>query len=118
MPRRVIRSIKHAKQGLEHALRSERNLSIHFILGAGVLAVGWWLRVSAYELAFLVIVIFLVIIAETINTAIEELVSILSPGHREEAANAKNVAAAVVLLSAVAAIVVGCIIFLPKIFFN
>ncbi|MBU0502523.1 MAG: diacylglycerol kinase family protein [bacterium] len=116
MPRKIIKSIKHAKSGMEHALRSERNLSIHFLLGAIVLAVGGWLEVSFYELSLLVIVISMVIVAETFNTAIEELVNILSPGQREEAALAKNVAAAAVLLAALGAMVVGGLIFLPKIF--
>ena len=55
-----------------------------------------------------------VIVAEMVNTAIEELVNILSPGHRQEAALAKNVAAAAVLLAAIGAVAVGGIIFIPR----
>jgi diacylglycerol kinase len=79
-----------------------------------VIGIAVWFRVSLIELAILIVAIFGVIVAEMVNTAIEELVNILSPGHRQEAALAKNVAAAAVLLAAIGAVAVGCIIFIPR----
>ena len=71
---------------------------------------------SVVTIVFIVLLaIFGVIVAEMINTSVEELINILSPGHRIEAALAKNVAAAAVLLAAAGAIVIGCIVFLPRI---
>jgi len=61
------------------------------------------------------IAIFTVIGTEMMNTAVEELVNILSPEHRVEAGLAKNVAAAAVLLAVAGAMVVGSIIFIPKV---
>jgi diacylglycerol kinase (ATP) len=116
MPRKFIRSFKYAKAGAEHALKTQRNLWIHFFIGLAVLGFAVWLKVTLLELGILVLAIFGVIVAEMVNTSIEELVNILSPGHRIEAALAKNVAAAAVLLAAAGAVVVGGIVFLPRLF--
>jgi diacylglycerol kinase (ATP) len=115
VPRKFIKSFKFAKAGAEHALKTQRNLWIHFCVGLAVLGFAVWIKVTLLELGILVLAIFGVIVAEMINTSIEELVNILSPGHRVEAALAKNVAAAAVLLAAAGAIVVGAIVFLPRI---
>ena len=114
MPRKLINSIKYAKAGAEHALRTQRNIWIHIFVGLIILMVALWLRVSLTEMAILAVTISIVIMAEMFNTAIEELVNILSPGHRIEAALAKNVAAAAVLTTVVGAVVVGCVIFIPR----
>lgn len=116
MPRKFIKSFKFAKAGAAHALKTQRNLWIHFFTGLAVLGIAVWLKVTLIELGILLLAIFGVIVAEMINTSIEELVNILSPGHRIEAALAKNVAAAAVLLAAAGAIVIGAIVFLPRFF--
>ncbi|MEE8638761.1 MAG: diacylglycerol kinase family protein [Candidatus Margulisiibacteriota bacterium] len=114
MPRKFIKSFKYARAGAQHAMRTQRNLWIHFFIGLAVIGIAVWAKVSLLELAVLVVTIFGVIVAEMINTSIEELVNILSPQHRMEAGLAKNVAAAAVLLAAASAIIVGCLIFIPR----
>jgi len=114
MPKKFIKSFKFARAGAEHALKTQRNLWIHFFIALCVLAVAVWLQVSLPELAVLTVAIFGVIVAEMFNTAVEELVNILSPEHRAQAALAKNVAAATVLLASIGAIVVGGLIFIPR----
>jgi len=59
--------------------------------------------------------ILLVISTEMINTAIETMVDLITKEHRKEAKIAKDVAAAMVLINAVGACIVGCIIFIPHI---
>ncbi|KPJ66418.1 hypothetical protein AMJ44_08365 [candidate division WOR-1 bacterium DG_54_3] len=114
MPRKFIKSFKYARAGAKHALKTQRNLWIHFFVGLAVIAIAVWLKANLLELAILVVAIFGVIVTEMVNTSIEELVNILSPEHREEAALAKNVAAAAVLLAAAGAVVVGGLIFIPR----
>jgi diacylglycerol kinase (ATP) len=114
MPRKFIKSFRFARAGAAHAIRTQRNLWIHFFIGLAVLAFSVWLGVSRLEFAILLLTIFGVIVTEMVNTSIEELVNILSPEHRAEAGLAKNVAAAAVLLAAVGAVAVGCIIFIPR----
>ncbi|PIS29278.1 diacylglycerol kinase [Candidatus Saganbacteria bacterium CG08_land_8_20_14_0_20_45_16] len=114
MPKKLIKSFKYAGLGAEYAWRTQRNLWLHLMAGLGVLALAVWLNFSFLELAILLIVIFGVVVIELINTSLEELVNILSPEKRREAALAKNVAAAAVLLAAVGALLVGIIMFVPK----
>jgi diacylglycerol kinase len=114
VPKKFIKSFKYAREGASHALRTQRNLWIHFFMGLAVVAFAIWLRVKLIELAILVVAISGVIVTEMVNTTIEELVNILSPAHREEAGLAKNVAAAAVLLAAAGAVAVGCLIFIPR----
>jgi len=114
MPKKFIKSFKYAKSGAEHAIKTQRNLWIHFVIGLVVLSFAIWLELSLFEIAILCLAVFSVIITEIINTAIEELVNILSPQQQRGAALAKNIAAAAVLLAAAGAIVVGCLIFIPK----
>jgi diacylglycerol kinase (ATP) len=114
MPKKFIRSFKFARAGAEHALRTQRNLWIHFVIGLLVLAGAVLLGVSLLELALLIVVIFGVIVTEMINTSIEEMVNMLSPQQREEAGLVKNIAAAAVLLAAASAVLVGGIIFIPR----
>ena len=116
MPWKLIKSFKYAKVGAKHALRTQRNLWIHFIIGVAVLSFAVGFKVSLVELAILVLAIFAVIVCEMLNTAIEELVNILSPQHRPAAALAKDVAAAAVLLASLCAVVIGGLILLPRIF--
>jgi diacylglycerol kinase len=116
MPKKFIKSVKHAKSGAVHAIKTQRNLWIHFIIGVGVLVFALRLNVSFLELAILVLTIFGVISLEMINTSIEEMVNILSPAQRQEAALVKNIAAAAVLLAVAGAVLVGAIIFIPKFF--
>jgi diacylglycerol kinase len=114
VPKKFIRSFNYAKAGGEHAHRTQRNIGIHLVAALLVLAAAIWLKVSLLELALLVITITGVIVTEMVNTALEVLVDHLTPEFREEAGLVKNVAAGAVLLAAAGAVVVGCLIFLPR----
>jgi diacylglycerol kinase len=114
MPKKFIRSFKYARAGAEHALRTQRNIWIH--LGIGLLVVGLavGLKTDRIEMAVLILTIAFVIAAEMINTAIEEVVNLAKPEHHPLAALAKNVAAGAVLVAASGAVLVGLLIFVPK----
>ena len=58
----------------------------------------------------------LVISLEVLNTAIEKLVDVVSPGYAKEAGLVKDIAAGAVLVAAIAAVIAGGIIFIPKLF--
>ncbi|MBN2057269.1 MAG: diacylglycerol kinase family protein [Candidatus Saganbacteria bacterium] len=115
MPKRFIKSFNYARAGARHALRTQRNLWIHFFVALVVLAFAVRLRVSLTELALLIVTSFGVIVTEMVNTALEEIVNILSPEKRPAAELAKNVSAAAVLLAALGSVCVGALIFLPKV---
>lgn len=114
MPKKFIKSFKCAGAGARHAFQTQRNLWIHFFVALFVLAFALWVGVNWLEFLVLVVVVFNVIAAEMFNTAMEELINILSPQHRSEAALAKNIAAAAVLVLAIGAVMVGLMVFLPR----
>ena len=102
-------------RGFVHAVRAERNMKIHLALGSMVIAGGCFFQISKVEWMLVIMVIAMVIMAEIINTALEELVDIVSPQFSDKAASAKNLGAAAVLVAACASVVVGILIFGPKI---
>lgn len=113
--RKRLKSFVYAFNGLKVMLREEHNARIH--LAAAILAVslGVILKISWPEWIFLSIVIGVVFTAELFNSAIEHLCDHLSPEQNARIKKVKDLSAAAVLVSAIAALVTGCLIFLPKI---
>lgn len=116
MPRRGLHprlaSFGHAFRGLGVLLR-QANARIHLAVAAGVVALAAWLGVGARDWIALVGAIVLVLAAEALNTALEHAVDIASPAWRPLARDAKDVAAAAVLICALGAAVVGALVFWP-----
>jgi diacylglycerol kinase len=108
-------SFKYAFKGVWIAFKTQHNLWIHLLLAVFALAMGFWLKITSTEWCFVVFAIGFVISAELFNTAIEWLVDLASPEWNKKAGRIKDVAAGAVLVSAIAALVIGLVIFLPKI---
>ncbi|HYM64956.1 MAG TPA: diacylglycerol kinase family protein [Candidatus Sulfotelmatobacter sp.] len=108
-------SFKYALEGLKYSIRDNQNIKIHLILAIFVLIFSLLLGLTKYEIFSVSLLIILVISAEMINTAIEEVVDLLVNEHRKEAKVAKDVGAGMVLLVSVFAGVVGFFIFIPHI---
>ena len=115
MIKQRLQSFKYALKGIRLLFQSETNAKIHLAFTFLVIAGGIFFSVSATEWCLLVIAIVMVMCAEGMNTAIEYLIDLVSPNFHELAGKAKDVAAGAVLITAIGATIVGCIIFLPKI---
>ncbi len=114
--RKRVRSFGYAFKGLVYVFRTQPNMQIH--LGLFLLAVlmGFLFRITALEWVALIMVSGLVIAMETLNTAIE---TYLDKHHSEKdktTGYVKDLSAAAVLITAIAALIIGLIIFLPEIF--
>jgi diacylglycerol kinase len=107
------RSFGHAFDGLWHVIRTQRNMRIHLLAAAAVVALGLWLRIDAVRWSVLAVTIGGMLVGEMINTAVEALVDLVSPEYHDRAKVAKDVAAGVVLLLGVTAIAVGLLILGP-----
>ena len=94
-------------------MRTQRNAWIHAVASILVLGFAFWLRVPAHGLAILILTIAMVFTAEFINTAIEAVVDLASPEKHPLAKVGKDVGAAAVLISALAAILIGLLILGP-----
>ena len=111
---RLLRSFGYAFRGVAAMLRLQANARIHAGLTVVAVALGFALRISPGEWCAIVAVIGLVFTAEGLNTAIETLTDLVSPEAHPLAGQAKDIAAGAVLCAAIAAAVVGAIVFLPK----
>ena len=110
-----IRSFGYAFVGLVELVKSEPNAQIHVIATIVAVSAGAFLKISNPEWCVLFLVIALVWAAEAFNTAIEKLTDHLFPEIHETARIVKDIAAGGVLICAMAALLTGGIIFLPKI---
>ena len=114
--RTVYASLEFALTGIITAFREERNLRKHAVSASLAIIFGFVFRISMVEWLFLLLAIFLVIFGEIINSAIENVVDLASEYHFSMLAkNAKDMAAGAVLFISLYAVIVGMMIFLPKI---
>jgi diacylglycerol kinase len=95
---------------MAHVLRTQRNAWIHAVATVIVVALGLWLRVPNTQWPPLLLAVALVWMAEFVNTALEAVVDVASPGRNPLARVGKDVGAAAVLIAALAAAIVGLVI--------
>jgi diacylglycerol kinase len=116
LPRRGFRwaGFADAWRGVCMLLVSQPNARVHLAATLGVVLVGWWFALARWEWVALVGACGLVWVAEAINTAIECAVDLVSPDWHRLAGLAKDAAAGAVLLASVAAVVVGLLLFGPR----
>jgi len=108
-------SFRYALRGVRLLLRSETHARIHLLATLLVVALGVTFSLSSVEWGLIVLVTGLVWTAEAFNTAIERVVDLASPERHELAEKAKDLAASGVLLAAVTAVIVGLLLFGPRI---
>lgn len=110
--RPIFFSFSDAVQGIVHVARQERNMRIHIALGLLVVILATVLGVSRLEMLALVLTIGLVFMTELINTAIEEVVNLITLDFHPLAGMIKNIAAGAVLIAAMTAVAVGYLVFI------
>ncbi|MBI4130202.1 diacylglycerol kinase family protein [Candidatus Roizmanbacteria bacterium] len=106
-------NFKHAIEGIAWSFRNHRNFRIFTAVSLFVFVLAGFLRVSSFEFIILVFTITLGFVAEMLNTAIEEVTNLVTIKWAKQAKIAKDVAAGMVLLTAVGAGIVGSIVFIP-----
>lgn len=110
-----IRSFTYAFAGLVALIRNEHNARIHLFAACCVIIAGVLLSLSATEWIMIIFAIGSVFAAEAFNSSLEALSDLISPGYHERIKQTKDFAAAAVLITAIAAAVIGLIVFIPKI---
>ena len=108
-----IRSFHHATSGMLRMIRCQHNAWIHAAATVVVLLAGLFFRISSADWCWIILAISIVWTAEALNTAFEFLADAASPGFHPLVRVAKDVAAAAVLITAVAAVIIGTIVFWP-----
>ena len=110
-----LNALKNALNGIKYTFKTQRNLKIQIVFAILAIVLGLFLKLSITEWVILSLTIFLVLIVELINTAIETTVDMFTMEYNEKAKNAKDASAGAVTLMAIASIVVGIFLFIPKI---
>ena len=113
--RKFFKSFKYAFEGIHYAFRNDQNLLVHLLVAFLVINVSIALHVESYQMAILGLTMMMVITAEMVNSAIEKMVDLITKEHRMEAKIAKDVAAGMVLVTAIAAAIIGTLILFPYI---
>ncbi|HAV76366.1 MAG TPA: diacylglycerol kinase [Anaerolineae bacterium] len=108
-----LRSIRHALRGWKFVLKTQKNVWVHSLAASIVVALGLWFQLPARDWAVLILTIAMVFTAEFINTAIEAVVDLASPGKHPLAKVGKDVGAASVLVAALSAVLIGLLILGP-----
>lgn len=111
-----LKSFRNAFSGIAGLLRYEHNARIHLFILIIVLLAGIFSGISSSDWIVIVFASGLVFISECFNTAIEYLSDVVSPEYNEKIKGAKDVAAAAVLISAIIAVIIGIIVFLPHMY--
>lgn len=108
-----IQSIRIALDGLKQVLRTEPNTSIHALFTLAVFSAALIFKLDRTEWALLILTVGFVWAAEVFNTAVEKLVDLASPEFHDTAKTVKDISAGAVLVSVLAAIGVGALLFGP-----
>jgi diacylglycerol kinase len=108
-----VHSFRYAFHGWWFVIRTQKNAWIHALVSIIVILLGFWLKLSAWDWAVIIIAIAMVWTAEFLNTALEAVVDLASPERNQLAKVGKDVGAAAVLITASSSAVIGLLILGP-----
>jgi diacylglycerol kinase len=117
MLNKLLNSFKYAICGIIYVVKTQQNMKIHLLISLLVIIFSYIIKINQYEWIALIITISIVLMMETINTAIEKTIDLITEDYNINAKIAKDTAAGAVLIVAIMAIGVGCLIFIPKLLF-
>jgi len=110
-----IKSVKYALKGIWLLLTTEHSSMIQFWIAIIMTIVGFIMQLSTTEWILQVLAIGLVMVAEAVNTAIEKLADYVQPSYDKKIGSIKDIAAAAPAIAAIIAVIIGLLIYLPKI---
>ncbi len=114
---KVFISLKNAYTGLKYCFATQRNMVIHAFIGFVVLITALLLNVPLNGMLFLITAIMVVLVAEALNTALEQAIDLFTKERNQFAHNAKDIAAGAVLLASAFAVLVGLFILGPPLWY-
>ena len=108
---KLLKSFGYAWHGIVLATREQLNIKLHFLAITVVICAGLYFRVTVWEWCWLVLCFGMVLSSELFNTAIENLVDLVSPEHHPLAGKVKDVAAGAVVVTAGISVIIALLIF-------
>lgn len=113
--KQFINSLGHAIDGFRYLYKTQNNIRIHFVVTVGIIILSVALGISTTEWVLILLTMGLVWITESFNTVYERVFDLVDPTINPLIKIGKDVSAAAVLISAVISIIVGILVFLPRI---
>jgi diacylglycerol kinase len=108
---KFFKSFIYAMRGIRASLHEQRNIKVQFLIAAITVVAGFYFHISQWEWCVILLCITLVICLEIVNTALENLVDMISEERSPLAGKIKDLAAGAVLVASVMSLVIGLIIF-------
>lgn len=107
--------MKFAVKGAWLLITTEHSIMVQIAIAILVTLIGWWLDISRTEWIFQIFAIGFVLVAESLNTCIEKLCDFIHSDYNKKIGFIKDIGAGAVTFAAITAIIIGLIIYLPKI---
>ena len=114
--KKFLSGFVYAFQGIRISLKEQLNSKVQVVAAIAVVAMAIYFKVTIEEWCILLITMSMVLCLELMNTAIEELVNMVSPERKPQAGRIKDIAAGSVLVASLFSLIIGCIIFIKYIF--
>lgn len=109
-----FRSFQYAAKGLQYAFRYEQSFRVQLSIAVLLLVVAAVVRVSVTETLILTLVVSSILVLELLNTVLEKFLDVLKPRMHPFVGLMKDIMAAAVFVAALGALVIGSVIFLPR----
>jgi diacylglycerol kinase (ATP) len=109
-----IKSVKFAAKGCWMLITTEKSIIVQVIIAIFMTIVGFFMEISATEWLFQILAISIVLVAESLNTAIEKMADFVHPNYHPKIGFIKDIAAGAAFFAAIFAIIIGFIIYIPK----
>lgn len=113
---KVLRSFGFAIEGIILGIKQEKNMKIHLFFSVIALLISFLLSLSTLEWVLIIFCIGGMLAFELVNSALERVVDMVTKDYHPLAKQAKDMAAGAVFLYAIISVIIGLIIFLPKLF--
>ena len=110
---RII-AVKYAAKGFWILITSENSIIAQVIIGITMTIIGFLMNISATEWLFQIFAIGLVLVAESLNTAIEKMADFIHPEYHKKIGLIKDISAGAAFFAAIFAVIIGLIIYIPK----
>lgn len=109
-----IKAVKYAAKGFWILITSEKSIIAQVIIALIMTAIGFVMKISATEWLFQIFAIGLVLVAESLNTAIEKMADFIHPEYHKKIGFIKDISAGAAFFAAIFAVIIGLIIYIPK----
>ena len=109
-----LKGIGYASKGAWLLIKSEASIKVQVAIAILVTIAGFYFDITANEWILQILIIGLVLGTEGLNTAIEKIADFIHPEYNPKIGFIKDIAAGAVFFTALAALIIACIIYIPK----